>query len=360
MKFLKTIWEHKIFFSFAFSDTGAVRGVRVRAFWPITVALLVALSWVGLLVAGETSRARLAAKMSGNAQMTAYLDRIAELEQQKESQQKKVSLIAQELGILQTRIERFDTIGEKLGQDQEFGDMLNLDEPVSGQGGPDDMMMERTPSIEEVQEQLGFLRKDADRVETALEAGLALSVLKQEAHAGVPYFYPVVHPRAWQSSSYGWRKHPLSKRRHWHSGMDVAAGYDAPIVSSADGIVVYAGYRYAYGLVVEIRHANGFSTRYAHTKKIAVENGQHVKAGDLIAFMGSTGRSTGPHLHFEILKGDEKLNPYPFVQPHFKQARQLAKSGYGERIVAEWKAEQKLKRQAQAEQQEEAESNQEG
>ncbi|MDD9912321.1 MAG: M23 family metallopeptidase [Alphaproteobacteria bacterium] len=342
MRFFYKIWEHKIFFSVALSETAAVRGLHIRAFWPVFACILIASTWLGLLVVGENARARLAARMAGDAQTTAYLDKIAKLEEEKEAQSRQVSLIAQELGILQARLDRFDVIGEKLGSDEELGKLIGANEIPGGQGGPEELEFLEVPSLEELQKQLGIIQRDADRAQVALETGLALSISKQEMHAGIPHHFPVVHPHAYISSSYGSRKHPITKKRHWHGGLDVAAGWGAPIVSAADGVVVYAGYRYAYGIFVEIRHANGFSTRYAHLKKATATNGQQVKAGELVGLMGSTGRSTGPHLHFEVLKNDESLNPYTFVKGHMKTARKMGRDGIGERQVEKWKEQQKL------------------
>jgi murein DD-endopeptidase MepM/ murein hydrolase activator NlpD len=340
MTLLKKIWEHRVFFSVALSDTSAVRGVRLRAFWPIFLIGLVIFTTAGLAIVGENTRARLAARVAGDVQTTAYLDRIAQLESEKEVQAKQVALIAQELGILQARLDRFDVIGEKLVADEDLSVLLGKEETSlleGGQGGPSEVPLETIPSLEDLQLQLGELQSQADRTAIALELGMALAVRDQEGQNGAPYHFPVIHPRAYVSSSYGWRKNPFNgKRKQWHSGLDIAASRGSAIVSAADGIVVYAGYRYAYGFTVEIRHAAGFSTKYAHLKKVTVQNGQHVKAGDLVALMGSTGRSTGPHVHFEILKDDEKLNPYPFVKGHLSTARRLGREGHGERLVNRW------------------------
>jgi murein DD-endopeptidase MepM/ murein hydrolase activator NlpD len=342
MTLLKKIWEHRVFFSVALSDTSAVRGVHVRAFWPIVLAAFVILTTAGLAIVGENTRARLAARVAGDVQTTAYLDKIAQLEAEKEVQAKQVALIAQELGILQARLDRFDVIGERLVADEELSALLGKEEDTlleGGQGGPSEVPLEAIPSLEDLQLQLKELQTQADRAAVALDLGMALAVRDQEGQNGAPYYFPVIHPRAYVSSSYGWRKNPFnSRRKQWHAGVDIAATRGSAIVSAADGIVVYAGYRYAYGFTVEIRHAAGFSTKYAHLKKLTVQNGQHVKAGDLIALMGSTGRSTGPHVHFEILKDDEKLNPYAFIKSHMATARRMGREGHGERLVDRWLA----------------------
>lgn len=102
------------------------------------------------------------------------------------------------------------------------------------------------------------------------------------------------------SSAYGWRTHPVNGEPSFHSGLDLAAPEGAPLFAAADGVVVFAGVNGGYGNAVDIQHANGYLTRYGHMSKICVYAGQQVEAGDLIGKVGSTGVSTGPHVHFEI------------------------------------------------------------
>lgn len=323
-----------------------MRGVRIRAIWPASVVAVVVLLSGVLAFGGSSSRAQLARITGGEA--ADYLDRIAALEDEKEVQSKQVAVMAQQLGTLQARLDRFDVLGEKLIGDEELGDMIAnkpqakpenpSDADNDDQGGPATASWTERMSVNQLRQHLGLMTKEADRAEAALELGLALSVRRQESHAGVPWHFPVISPLTRYSSHYGWRVHPITRQRHYHSGQDIAASWDAPIVSAADGVVVYAGYRYSYGYLVEIRHAGGFSTRYAHLNKIITKVGNTVKAGDLLALMGSTGRSTGPHLHFEVLKDDNILNPVPFITEHRSTANKLALDGMGGKLLKAWKA----------------------
>lgn len=112
------------------------------------------------------------------------------------------------------------------------------------------------------------------------------------------------------SSKFGYRANPFTnKGREMHSGIDLKGNTGDPILSTASGTVSYAGYEGQYGNVVKILHANGYETRYAHLSRVKVKKGQKIDAGNTIGLLGSTGRSTGPHLHYEILKNSKKINP---------------------------------------------------
>jgi murein DD-endopeptidase MepM/ murein hydrolase activator NlpD len=120
-------------------------------------------------------------------------------------------------------------------------------------------------------------------------------------------------PGAELTSTFGNRSDPFVHRHAFHAGLDFAARAGTPIASSAGGIVAFAGFKRDYGWVVEIDHGNGLSTRYAHASELLVRTGQIVVPGDRIAMVGSTGRSTGPHLHFEVLRGGDHVDPRQYL-----------------------------------------------
>jgi murein DD-endopeptidase MepM/ murein hydrolase activator NlpD len=121
------------------------------------------------------------------------------------------------------------------------------------------------------------------------------------------YVYPVMGPRL--SSSYGKRRHPVKKVTQHHHGIDLAAPAGAPIRAIADGQVMFADPYAGYGKLVVLQHSNGLTSHYGHCAKLSVQPGAHVRAGDIIGTVGSTGISTGPHLHFELRKDGSTLNP---------------------------------------------------
>lgn len=153
--------------------------------------------------------------------------------------------------------------------------------------------------------------EDADAIQAGKELFIPSTTgRKGAAPRNVMRCWPV--PEGRLTSRYGLRMHPILKRLLFHNGIDIAAPAGSRIVAFQSGTVVFSGVRSGYGNCVDIRHANGLSTRYGHCQKNVVRTGQKVKAGQTIARVGQTGLSTGPHLHFEIREGDRRINPLPF------------------------------------------------
>jgi murein DD-endopeptidase MepM/ murein hydrolase activator NlpD len=134
----------------------------------------------------------------------------------------------------------------------------------------------------------------------------------QEISDSVPVHLPV-SGNFRQSSGFGNRNDPFSGSRAFHSGLDFAAPSGTTVLSAGKGVVSFVGQKSGYGNVVEVTHANSLVTRYAHLSGFLSEEGQAVNTGTPIAKVGSTGRSTGPHLHFEVRKADQALNPKTFI-----------------------------------------------
>jgi len=126
-------------------------------------------------------------------------------------------------------------------------------------------------------------------------------------------------PKGWPvagriSSPYGYREHPTTGLKDFHSGMDIASEPGTPVKATADGIVSFAGWSGGSGNLVALEHGLGFSTYYAHNRLVVVKAGQKVKRGDILSYVGSTGNSTGPHLHYEVWKEGRSLNPSTYIE----------------------------------------------
>jgi len=125
---------------------------------------------------------------------------------------------------------------------------------------------------------------------------------------------PAIRPASgWETSGFGYRKSPFTGLREFHKGLDIANRQGTPIIATADGIVSYTGYKGLLGKTLVIDHGHGMMTRYGHAHEILVETGDVVKRGDKIATIGSTGRSTGPHLHYEVLLNGIRVNPDKYI-----------------------------------------------
>jgi len=137
---------------------------------------------------------------------------------------------------------------------------------------------------------------------------LRQSVLKET----LPSINPVNVP--FRSSSYGWRQDPFLGVRAFHSGLDFSAAHGEPIIATAGGVVVEASYERGYGKFITIKHGDGLQTTYAHASKLFVKKGDLVNKKDIIALVGNTGRSTGPHLHYEIRLNGRPLDPTNYIR----------------------------------------------
>jgi murein DD-endopeptidase MepM/ murein hydrolase activator NlpD len=120
--------------------------------------------------------------------------------------------------------------------------------------------------------------------------------------------------KGWMSSAYGQRKDPFTGQQMWHQGVDFAGKQGADVVAVAGGVVTWSGERYGYGEMVEISHGGGYSTRYAHNQDNLVKMGDIVNKGQVVALMGSSGRSTGPHVHYEVYKNGRPVDPASYVR----------------------------------------------
>ena len=126
--------------------------------------------------------------------------------------------------------------------------------------------------------------------------------------------WPIAKSGTVITSNYGMREHPIQGVVKIHTGLDIGAGFGSPVVAAADGVVSYAGWLGGYGNCVMINHGNGLTTLYGHGQKILTELNKEVKQGDLIMEVGSTGNSTGPHLHFEVRLNGNHTNPLNYVK----------------------------------------------
>ncbi len=150
-----------------------------------------------------------------------------------------------------------------------------------------------------------------------LGVSLARMSVLEESLAGIPHALPA--SLEFISSGFGYRSDPFNGGAAFHAGLDFRGPYGAPIYAAARGMVSFVGQKQGYGNCVEISHGNGLMTRYAHMSGFAAVPGQEVNAGDAIGAIGSSGRSTGPHLHFEVRINDRPVNPRPFLEARHVQ-----------------------------------------
>ena len=229
--------------------------------------------------------------------------------------QAHLDAMAMRLGELQARLARLDGLGERLARSAGLKpqDLPGLTPgSVPGRGGAPSSMPSRELSLPEVSGLLGDLARQIDaRADRfgVLEAFLVQDSAKRKF---VPSLRPVAE--GWHSSNFGYRIDPFTGRSAFHEGIDFPAETGTPILAAASGRVVFAGEYPQYGKMVEIDHGNGLATRYAHASRLNVRVGELVVRGQRVATVGTTGRSTGPHLHFEVRLHGVPQNPARFLQ----------------------------------------------
>ncbi|HBE77662.1 MAG TPA: hypothetical protein DDW65_07725 [Firmicutes bacterium] len=168
--------------------------------------------------------------------------------------------------------------------------------------------------LEIIQGSRGELEKALDELEQTskqVEAEIRAYQEKNQTILGTGKYIWPVHGRIAQN--FGWRMHPILRKREYHTGIDIAAEYGTPIMAADSGIVIFAGFNGGYGKMLLIDHGSGFSTLYGHTSVLLVDKGQTVVKGQIVAKIGTTGLSTGPHLHFEIRKNGTPVNPLDYL-----------------------------------------------
>ncbi|MCX7627314.1 MAG: M23 family metallopeptidase [Methylophilaceae bacterium] len=228
----------------------------------------------------------------------------------KDERQEHVNALAIQLGQIQARVMRLDALGERLAK---LAGLKEQDlEVPPGQGGPIARPYDLTE--QELQRQMDALIEALDhRADRygALEALLLQQSLKQNT---LPSSRPV--DVAYNSSSFGWRVDPFTGQMAFHEGLDFMAEIGTPVYAAASGIVTATERQPDYGNIIKIDHGNGVETRYAHVSRIWVKPGQRVEKGQVIAEIGNTGRSTGPHLHFEVRLNGVAIDPRRFLTPN--------------------------------------------
>jgi len=240
----------------------------------------------------------------------------ASVEEELISSQSHLDAYAKQLGELQARIVRLDAQNQRLaslaGEKVPSSMTATVDIPtgLDYQGGP---LVSAQPMTEDglkvAIENLVASVDMRDDYQSEIESKiLQQSVVKDM----LPNSKPIV--AGYRSSSYGWRRDPFTGRKAFHEGLDFPARSGTPILAAADGIVITATRSPAYGNLIKLDHGAGLETRYAHASKLLVKVGERVVKGQKIALVGSTGRSTGPHLHYEIRLNGSALDPRRYLK----------------------------------------------
>jgi murein DD-endopeptidase MepM/ murein hydrolase activator NlpD len=300
-----------------FLSRGEGRGWHLNLARPLTLSLVGALVLAVLASAfllglqfgrGARERVALSDTVHFGDVLVQQKQQIQDLRQQL---QLRVDAMAMRLGEVNAHVIRLDALGKRLTEmadidSREFN--FDRDPPRGGPEGDSEGVSAQIPDLSAM---LAQLQQDVDLRESQLSA-LENVILARELKAQIhPEGRPVAN--GFISSYFGERSDPFDGREAFHKGVDFAGSVGSKVVAVAAGVVTWAGERSGFGKMVEINHGDGFVTRYGHNERTLVSVGETVKRGEPVALMGSTGRSTGPHVHFEVLRNGRQVDPLTFI-----------------------------------------------
>jgi len=242
---------------------------------------------------------------------------LSQLRQQTQEQKSKIHFISSKIEDLEKQLSRLKDFDKKI---RIIANLEKSQETTSfmGMGGPSPSDVREKLKTEKDEKGLAHqLRTDIERLEseaTSQEESLSelvkLLQSKKEMLVHTPSIWPV---HGWVTSGFGFRTNPFTGLNQMHEGLDISNRVGTPVIATADGIVSDTGKDSSHGIVVVISHGFGMTTRYIHLNKVFVRAGQKVKRGDKIAEVGMTGRSTGPHLHYEVRVNGIPVNPVRYI-----------------------------------------------
>nr|WP_036219339.1 M23 family metallopeptidase [Marinobacter sp. ES-1] len=280
----------------------------------LVLALILAASWAGYRVAVTKAAAEQPTESELVAEWRSKLEQQkAQLARVREDVQQQVDALTLRLGQIQGRMLRLDALGQRFMESGLVAsDEFNFDQPPAV-GGPEELGLAgdsySAPELTEMIFQLERQLEDREKQLRLLDKVSSRQKLEDERYVqGRPITW------GWLSSKYGYRSDPFTGKRTWHGGVDLAGKDGSDIIAVASGVVTWAGERYGYGNLVEVDHGDGLVTRYAHAKTVKVKIGDVVQKGQVVALMGSTGRSTGPHVHFEVIRNGKTEDPVKYIQ----------------------------------------------
>ncbi len=295
------------------------KALHITRGWVVGVGALV----LFLMAGGTSVLSYFAMKLAVQVRLPVVQQWVAQLDEHDQRRKDRfmrenLDALAVRIGRLQAQLTHLDAVGERLGT---MAGVRREDVARAGRGGAV-ASDSRTPSIAQLDLAIDSLSAGLDRRAdhfTLLEFELIERAVRAKL---LPGSTPLADGAP--GSRFGWRVDPFTGRGTMHEGMDFTAPTGTPILAAGAGVVVFAGYHPAYGNQVDVEHGNGLVTRYAHASRLAVKEGDIVRQGQWIADVGSTGRSTGPHLHFEVRVHDEARDPYKFLQDGLSLRPELA------------------------------------
>ncbi|WP_232771108.1 M23 family metallopeptidase [Colwellia sp. 75C3] len=249
-------------------------------------------------------------KLQPNSEKYQVLSQVNSVPMQVKEQ--KITALTIKLAELQSQVLRLNALGDRLADDANIPEKEFNFKQLPASGGPaSNTFLVNDKTLEQLFIEIELFESKINYEEKQLQMLESLTFGHHIQNNGYLSGRPIA--KGWLSSYYGVRKDPFNGKATMHKGIDFAGKEDTAIIATAAGVITWASKRYGYGNLIEINHGDGLTTRYGHNKDLLVNVGDVVNKGQKIARMGSTGRSTGPHVHYEILRNNKQIDPIKFV-----------------------------------------------
>ncbi len=285
--------------------TAKVRKIRVPAFAPVQLisAAVAVLLVIGILTAYF---------VSDYVRMKGELTELNALRKENTVQRFQLQAFSRNLDLLNREIDSLRNFDHKLRVLADLEETPDSD-TLLGIGGPEKLNLPpayQTDLAGQIVDDLNTLQQNTARQEISYQELIDFFSDQKSLLASTPSIWPV---RGWVTSGFGKRLDPFTGYPKMHEGLDIATHTGTPVIAPCDGIVTRVKRDYGYGKMLEINNGHGIVLRFGHNSKIAVKRGDRIKRGDLICYVGNTGRSTGPHLHYEVIVNGVPVNPKKYI-----------------------------------------------
>lgn len=290
--------------------TVEMSGTKLLSSLALAACTLVAIIAVTVLVTRWSMNQNLVSETAIYKWNQELLAQKSQLVAAKTRSEEQIQALSSRLATLQAHLYRLDALGNRVANDMGLSDEFSFEQspalggvtsPFATAVDQDDVALtlaQLENSISSKEQQLAALESLVFDKDINIEQKISGRPVK----------------KGWLSSPFGRRADPFTGKRDWHPGVDFAALSGSDVVATAAGVVTDTGRKSGYGQFVEVSHGDGYVTRYAHNKELLVAKGDMVKKGQAIAKVGNTGRSTGPHVHYEIIKNGTRINPYHYLK----------------------------------------------
>ena len=308
---------HVILVKNKYGDSRFFSMFSLLLFFAFFTVLIVVATYYLIPKPGNFYNQQLVAEFAHKEQQLKQKNLQLQLELEKQNNQSELTNLAFTLKLarLQSQMTRLNVLGSQLVANHNLSSEFDFTK-LPAQGGPQEL----SSTISSLDHCRNDINQQIDKFDQQLAKNLFQLDLIDEVLSNISWNKaknvggrPIAEGSGWLSSDYGKRFDPFTNKPAMHKGVDYAAREGTDIIATGAGVITWAGKRSGYGNLVEVSHGNGLATRYGHAKEVLVQTGDLIEKGQVIALVGNTGRSTGAHLHYEVLKNGKQVNPSSYL-----------------------------------------------